>query len=242
MKQKRLTILAALLAVVILLGTLAGCSTQKPDSDPPPSDGTGEPAAPGDENTNTPSDGSQDGSADPEPDGGKDPAPDENPTPDDKPDTTPDPKPDTKPDPTPDPDPTPEPEPVPESTTPEEIVDKVKLTYPSSGTMSLSDSELKTFYGIDPSLLESYCVEIPTMNINAHEIAVFLLKDSADSKAVMEACKTRAEAIQKTFEDYLPDQFDIASNPVIKSSGRYVYFVIDENAEEIGKIISGCIK
>ncbi len=88
-------------------------------------------------------------------------------------------------------------------------------------------------YGIDETLLESYVVNMPMMNVKANECAVFELKDEKDAQVVLEGITKRQEALEAQWKSYLPDQLELVQNYKTAVKGNKVLFVIDENAEQI---------
>lgn len=124
----------------------------------------------------------------------------------------------------------------------QDIFDKIRSDVESPAGMKLDDTLLKELYDLEATDLDSYVAEMPMMNVKANELAIFKAKDQAGVKAIQEACDKRAEQIQKTFETYLQDQYDIAKDYVVKVNGNYVLFVIDASADEIVKIFDDMLK
>ncbi|HSL86168.1 MAG TPA: DUF4358 domain-containing protein, partial [Bacteroidales bacterium] len=105
------------------------------------------------------------------------------------------------------------------------------------GSMILLDDEtLMQFYELDPSILEEYHANIPMMNVTTQEYSVFKVKDAKDAEIVKDAIDKRAEAVQKSFEQYLPDQYENAKNYYVESEGRYLVFVIHQDVEKAKEI------
>lgn len=88
-------------------------------------------------------------------------------------------------------------------------------------------------YGIDLSLLESYSVQMPMMNVHAEEIAVFEVKDEKDIDAVKEGIAKRQKALEEQWSSYLPEQYELvkASKTVVK--GNLVLYVVSAQADKI---------
>ncbi|MBD3921968.1 DUF4358 domain-containing protein [Paenibacillus sp. PR3] len=94
--------------------------------------------------------------------------------------------------------------------------------------VDLTEADIKTLYHLDPALLESYVVKIPLMNVKTNELAVIKVKDAKDVQTVEDAIKLRAADVQKTFETYLPDQYENAKNYKLVTKGNYILFVISD--------------
>ena len=124
----------------------------------------------------------------------------------------------------------------------EEITQKVteKLEY---GSMIKLDAEtLQQFYGLDASILEEYDANVPMMNVTTQEHSVFKVKDVKDMEKVMAAIEKRAGDVQKSFEQYLPDQYENAKNYYAESNGKYAIFIIHENSADAKEIFQDFFK
>ncbi|PHV69435.1 hypothetical protein CS063_15665 [Sporanaerobium hydrogeniformans] len=97
-------------------------------------------------------------------------------------------------------------------------------------------------YGIDETLLESYIVNMPMMNVKANECAVFELKDEKDSQAVLEGITKRQKALEEQWKTYLPDQYELVQNYKTAVKGNKILFVIDEHAEQIVENFNQAVK
>lgn len=101
---------------------------------------------------------------------------------------------------------------------------------------------LKDMYGLDEALFQDYVVLMPMMNISTTEFAVFQVKDGKDIPAVEEGIKKRAEAVQKSFEQYLPDQYENAKNFKLVVKGNFVLFAIAKDAADVAAKFEQTVK
>lgn len=123
-----------------------------------------------------------------------------------------------------------------ESTVPvKEMVDKMITEVEQPVLMELDADALKQQYHLDPALLEEYTARIPMMNVKTNEVSVFKVKDAKDIPTIETAIKQRAADVQKQFETYLADQYEIAKNYKLVTKGNYLLFVISEQADELVK-------
>lgn len=111
----------------------------------------------------------------------------------------------------------------------EKAVDGIEL----SSMADISEDMLSDAYGIDSSILKSYVVKIPLMNVRADEIAVFQVKKKKDVATVKEGIKKRQAALEENWKYYLPDQYENVKNYQIAVEGNYVLFVISSEAATI---------
>ncbi|WP_054025112.1 DUF4358 domain-containing protein [Bacillus sp. FJAT-28004] len=113
-----------------------------------------------------------------------------------------------------------------------EMVDGMlaKIQQPALGEMT--GDMVKQMYYFDPAILEEYTIMSPMINIKTNEIAVFKVKDAKDLAAVEDGIEKRAADVQKSFETYLPDQYENAKNYKLVTKGNYAFFVISEDADK----------
>ncbi|MEW9094119.1 MAG: DUF4358 domain-containing protein [Clostridiaceae bacterium] len=123
-----------------------------------------------------------------------------------------------------------------------EIAEKIKDEVESSPMVELKEEEVKEKYYVNPDIIEEFVVQIPLMNVKADELAIIKVKDEKNVDEVVEGIKKRAGDVQKTFETYLPDQYENAKNYTLKNNGRYILFIISEDSEKIESIFDGYFK
>ncbi|WP_315119143.1 DUF4358 domain-containing protein [uncultured Clostridium sp.] len=123
-----------------------------------------------------------------------------------------------------------------------EIAGKIKDEVEFSAMLELKAEEIEEKYFINPDIIEESVVEIPLMNVKADELAIIKVKDEKDIDKVNEGIKKRAESVQKTFETYLPNQYENAKNYTLKNEGKYILFIISDNNEKIESIFDGYFK
>lgn len=111
-----------------------------------------------------------------------------------------------------------------------ELFEQVSANIELPNFMEMSAEEIAENYGVDVSKCESYYVGLSPMNVHANEVAIFRLKDAADTQAFVEGCKQEAQRRAKAFEQYLPEPYELATNPTIQTQGNYVFMAIDANA------------
>ncbi|RUS45045.1 DUF4358 domain-containing protein [Cohnella sp. AR92] len=121
--------------------------------------------------------------------------------------------------------------------TAKEMVDAMVQQVEQPAQMELTADDVSKMYHLDPSLLEDYSIRMPLMNVKTNEVAVLKVKDSKDIAAVEDAVKQRAADVQKSFESYLPDQYENAKNYKLETKGNYVLFVISE-PENVDQLIA----
>lgn len=117
--------------------------------------------------------------------------------------------------------------------TAKEMVDQMLAKVEQPALMEVEENQLADLYHLAPSLLEDYSIRMPMMNVKSNEIAVLKVKDAKDIPTVEEAVKERAADVQKSFEQYLPDQYENAKNYKLVTKGNYIFFVISDVADQL---------
>lgn len=104
--------------------------------------------------------------------------------------------------------------------------------------IELDDFAVNSTYGIDTEILENYIIKVPIMNIRADEIAIVKVKDIKDVDNIVKKFNERVTTVQKTFENYLDEQYDLAKNPLVINKGKYILMSISEKNEIIENIFN----
>ena len=97
----------------------------------------------------------------------------------------------------------------------------------------MGEEILTDMFGVDFSLLEEHSLNDPMMNVHAHILYIAKVKDAANMEAVKASFQTRLEAMQASFEMYLPDQYDLAMEGKIVENGKYVMLVISQDNDAV---------
>ncbi len=115
----------------------------------------------------------------------------------------------------------------------EEMVTKLMEVNEQPMLAEMESDLVESLYHLNPELLEEYAIRYPLINIKTNEVAVLKVKDSKDIATVEEAVRQRAEDVQKTFENYLPDQYENAMNYKLVTKGQYIMFAICEDSDKL---------
>lgn len=89
---------------------------------------------------------------------------------------------------------------------------------------------------LDKEEIEDGVVLAAMMNINSDEIILLKAKDESNVKSLKEALEREKEIQIKTWEIYLPDQYEKVKNNVIKTNGKYLLYVTSEHPEKLEEI------
>jgi len=122
------------------------------------------------------------------------------------------------------------------------IIDKITTDVEMGSLITLQDEQVKDMYGINvQEALEEGIFKPAMMNVHAYEVTVVKLKSDEYYEQVADGMEQRAAAIQKTFETYLPDQYEASKNYQIIRKGDFVLFSITPDQEKTAEIFDQMI-
>ncbi|MEK3882468.1 DUF4358 domain-containing protein [Paenibacillus sp. PL2-23] len=103
---------------------------------------------------------------------------------------------------------------------------------------AVEKDQIPSFYeGIETDkMLEEYLFKQSKMMLSASEYSVIKLRSEDDYAAAEAAFRFRAETIMKSFEHYVEDQYELASQYQIIRSGPYVLFSISDQQEQMASL------
>lgn len=123
-----------------------------------------------------------------------------------------------------------------------DIMNKVTKEVQLFSMMDLSKEEMKGFYYINTDNIEDFIIKVPMMNVKATEVAIIKVKDVKNVESVKESINERVKDLERTWGQYLPDQYELVKNHILKSNGQYVIFIISEDAKKIEGIFDSYFK
>lgn len=124
----------------------------------------------------------------------------------------------------------------------EDIGNNIKESVDFSDMVEVDKDKFERIYGIDTDKVEEFFAYAPSSNISASELAVIKVKDSSDLDYLKEKINMRVEKQAKSFKDYLPEEYYLIENHILKSKKDYVLFVISNDADEIEEIFDASFK
>lgn len=123
-----------------------------------------------------------------------------------------------------------------------EIDEKIKQSVDISNLKKVDGEKLLKLYGINPDEIDEFILYIASTNIEADEVAIFKVKDEKDANSIKDKIQERVEGQLEDFKDYLPIEYDLLENHIIKCNGRYILFVVSDKAENILKEFEEALK
>jgi hypothetical protein len=120
----------------------------------------------------------------------------------------------------------------------DKLVSSVKFTDEMSPVDKTTALKL---YGLDQSAVSDVKAYEST-GATAEEIAVFEVKDEAAQEKVKKAAQRRIEDQRAGFRDYQPKEMTKLKNPVLVTSGNYVFLCICDDNAAVQKSIDSLLK
>lgn len=103
------------------------------------------------------------------------------------------------------------------------------------------NKDIAKAYNINSEDIEEGIIKCPMINLTVDEIAVLKVTDESKIPAIEEALKQHVEVVLQSFENYMPENHEIAKNYILKTNGNYVLFVISKDAEKIEEIFDNSL-
>ena len=108
---------------------------------------------------------------------------------------------------------------------------------PSYSIMRLKDENFQLPIEYDKNKLEDALVITHNMNVKSDMIVVLKVKTEADIPAVENYAKMLRDEQYRTWETYLPDQFEKVQQNTTKTFGRYVVYITHDEPQKISTAV-----
>lgn len=127
-------------------------------------------------------------------------------------------------------------EPVSSNAKPETVEAAVANVLDMDKMIKADNRMIKRLYGIDTSAYEYVSLYYPTTNMEAEELLIIKLKDTAQGDEVKAAVEKRIETQKTSFDGYGIEQYDmLTNNAVVDVQGNYVLFVVNKDSDKAHK-------
>lgn len=109
--------------------------------------------------------------------------------------------------------------------------------------MLKADNQMvKRLYGLDPNTFESCVLYYPTTNMQAEELLIIKLSDTAQAEGIKAAIEARLETQKASFDGYGIEQYDmLTNNAVVEVRGNYVLFVVNAASAQAREAFLGAL-
>ncbi len=100
-------------------------------------------------------------------------------------------------------------------------------------TMEADETILQDIYHLDMNQVEEAKAYMAMMNVHADDLVIVKAKSEDDAKAVEESLKQRNADSAQTWEQYLPEQYELVQNYKLERRGNYVFYTVSSKADDL---------
>jgi len=93
-----------------------------------------------------------------------------------------------------------------------------------------TDSDLRRYYGVEPSDIKDYLLYIPSEMMSVEELLIVEAKDKDDVSAIRADVEARLQSQKKSFESYGTNQMSLLNRAVVYTRGKYIFFAVSKQA------------
>lgn len=108
----------------------------------------------------------------------------------------------------------------------------------------LSEFDMMTIeaFGFNLEDIEEGIMKYPMINLQADEVIIIKAKDETKIPAITEALQGHIENQMAAFENYVPKNYELIKNHVLKTEGNYILLAISTDAAKIDEIFTNALK
>ena len=85
-------------------------------------------------------------------------------------------------------------------------------------------------------------MDISSSNIEASEVGIIKVKDASAANGIKDKIEKRIQQQSSSFKDYLPDEYELLQNHVLKVKDKYIFYVVSKDADKIENTFDGFFK
>jgi hypothetical protein len=123
-----------------------------------------------------------------------------------------------------------------------DIMSEIKKTMDVSEMTEVKEDKLKKLFDIDPNDIDEYGIYISSSNIEASEVGIIKVKDASAANGIKDKIEKRIQQQSSSFKDYLPDEYELLQNHVLKVKDKYIFYVVSKDADKIENTFDGFFK
>lgn len=120
----------------------------------------------------------------------------------------------------------------------EEVNEKIAEMEPFNemAAMDVDDMVLTDYFQIEEDLVKDFVGKIPMMNVHA---SMYLIIEAEEGKAedVKDDLELFGKALEQTWENYLPEQYELVKDRKLGVQGNFVYLIVAETADDIEALL-----
>jgi len=105
-----------------------------------------------------------------------------------------------------------------------------------------NDKSLRRYFGINANDLDGYVLYVPKSNMDVDELLIAKVKDESMIDSVEESIEDRVNRQLESFNGYGVEQTALLENYELKINGKYIFYTVGENAEQVKEAYTKIIK
>jgi len=105
-----------------------------------------------------------------------------------------------------------------------------------------TDKSLRRYFGINANDLDGYVLYVPKSNMDVDELLIAKVKDESMIDSVEESIEDRVNRQLESFNGYGVEQTALLENYELKINGKYIFYTVGENAEQVKEAYTKIIK
>lgn len=116
----------------------------------------------------------------------------------------------------------------------EVVKEMIKVIPKDEHTLEEIPQELyKDVYGVNSADFKDVKIYGTMISVKANEIIVIKAENSKELDKAVSVLNQRKDTVYKTWEKYLPDQFEMVKKGVIKTNGNYAALIISPEVDKV---------
>lgn len=123
-----------------------------------------------------------------------------------------------------------------------DVSEKIKKSADVSNMRAENSEKLKKLYDIDAAKLDGFKLYRAQSNVKADEILILKVKDKGDIEDIKSKINKRIDKQATSFKDYLPKEYNVIKNNVVKTKDDFVLLAISKDADKIGTAFDEVVK
>ena len=118
-----------------------------------------------------------------------------------------------------------------------DISSKISLDKMEKG----NSKTLKRYYGLNSSDLDKFILYTPKSTMDVDELLIIKVKDESQIQSIQDVIDSRVNKQIESFSGYGPKQCELLENYEMKVKGKYIFFAVSEDAQEMKEIFKESI-
>lgn len=101
------------------------------------------------------------------------------------------------------------------------------------GMQEITASEVQSLYGVSATDYVQFSGKVSGMGTSADEIVIIEAVDAATANQILEGAEARLEDKLRQAEGYLPEEYAVIENGVVRKDGNYVALFVTADIESV---------